>query len=162
MLNAAVTEGRQVMHKASWMVLVFSLLIPAVVLADDARTPAADRYSSNPLTESSLAHWLDAGNKSAWQLTQTIEVPRYLSDAMDPIADLDFRDPGAFARVSKVRELSLLTLAEVGKARLFFGFNGEGLFGFHLGARPRLGDERCVELARMPYLSSAERGDFAH
>ncbi len=150
------------MHRASWMVVVFSILIPAVALADDARIPAADRYSSNSLTESSLAHWLDAGNASAWQLTPTIEVPHYFSDAMDPIADLDFRDPGAFARVSKVRELSLLTLAEVGKARIFFGFNGEGLFGFHLGARPRLGDERCVELARMPYLNSTERGDFAH
>ncbi len=149
------------MHRASWMVLVVSLLIPAVALADDARTPAADRYSSNPLTESSLTNWLDAGYASAWQLPSTIEVPRYSSKATDPIADLDFRDPGAFARVSNVRELSLLTLAEVGKARLFFGVNGKGLFGFHLGARPRLGDERCVELARMPYLNSAERGDFA-
>lgn len=150
------------MHRASWMVLVFSLLIPGVVLADDARTPAAGKYSMQPLTEFSQAHWLDAGYASSWRLPPTIEVPHYSSEAADPIADLDFRDPGAFARVSKVRELSLLTLAEVGKARLFFGINGRGLFGFHLGARPRLGDERCVELARMPYLDNAERDNLAH
>ncbi len=150
------------MHRVRWMVLVFSLLIPAVVLADDARTPAADTYSSNQLTESSLADWLDAGDASAWQLPPTIEVPRYSSKATDPIADLDFRDPGAFARVRKVRELSFLTLAEVGIARLFFGVSGEGLFGLHVGARPLLGDERYMELARMPYLNSAERGDFEH
>jgi hypothetical protein len=144
------------------MVLVFSLLIPGAVLADEARTPAADVYSIQSLTEYSQAQWLDAGYASNWHLSPTIEVPHYSSEAMDPIADLNFRDPGAFARVSKVRELSLLTLAEVGKSRLFFGVNGRGLFGFHLGARPRLDDERCVELARMPYLTSTKRDNLEH
>lgn len=150
------------MHKASWMALVFSVLIPAVILADDARTPVAGTYSLPPLTDSSQAYWLDAGLASSWRLTPTLEFPHYSSEATDPIADLEFRDPGAFARVSKVRELSLMTLAEVGKTRLFFGINDAGLFGFHLGARPRFGDERCVELARMPYLNNAERDSLAH
>lgn len=150
------------MHRASWTVLVISLLIPAVAVADDARAPAADLYSMQSLTEYSQAHWLDTGYASSWRLPPTIGVPHDSSEATDPIADLDFRDPGAFARVSKVRELSLLTLAEVGKARLFFGVNDRGLFGFHLGARPRLGDERCVELARMPYLNSAEQDNPAY
>lgn len=149
------------MHRAIWIVLVFSLLIPAVVLADDARTAAADSYWSNSLSEPSHAHWLIGDSMSAWPLPPTFEVPRYSSNVAVPISDLDFRDPGAFARVSKVRELSFLTLAELGKTRLFFGVNYEGLFGFHLGARPRLGDERCLELARMPYLNSNEQGHFA-
>ena len=149
------------MRRANWMVQIFSLLIPAAVLADDARTAAADSYSSNLLPDTSQAYRLDADNASSWQLPPTIELSQYSNRATDAIADLQFRDPGAFARVSKVRELSLLTLAEVGKSRLFFGVNYEGLFGFHLGARPRPGDERCVELARMPYLNSATRGNVA-
>ena len=149
------------MRRANWMVQIFSLLIPAAVLADDARTAAADSYSSNLLPDTSQAYRLDADNASSWQLPPTIELSQYSNRATDALADLQFRDPGAFARVSKVRELSLLTLAEVGKSRLFFGVNYEGLFGFHLGARPRPGDERCVELARMPYLNSATRGNVA-
>ena len=149
------------MRRANWMVFLFSVLLPAAVLADDASLAATDSYSSNLLPASSLAYQLDADNASSWQLPPTIELSPYSERATDVIADLQFRDPGAFARVSKVRELSLLTLAEVGKSRLFFGVNYEGLFGFHLGARPRHGDERCVELARMPYLNSNEYGDFA-
>jgi hypothetical protein len=143
------------------MVFFFSLLLPAAVLADDARTATTDRYASQPLPETSQAYWLDTGYSSSWQLPPTAELSHYSSRATDVIADLDFRDPGPFARASKVRELSLLTLAETGKTRLFFGVNYDGLFGFHFGARPRLGDERCVELARMPYLTSASRGKVA-
>ncbi|MBT8068055.1 MAG: hypothetical protein KJO09_12510 [Gammaproteobacteria bacterium] len=149
------------MHRANWMVFLFSFLIPAATLADDASTAAAASYSSNLLPESSQAYWLDAGYASSWQLPPTNELSRYSDQATAVIADLKFRDPGAFARVSKVRELSLLTLAEAGESRLFFGVNYEGLFGFHLGARPRLGDERYVELARMPYLNSATRDNVA-
>lgn len=149
------------MHRANWMLFLFSFLIPAAVLADDARIAADSRYSSNLLPASSQAYWLDAGYASSWQLPPTGELSQYSRWSTDVIADLDFREPGAFARVGKVRELSLLTLAEVGESRLFFGVNYEGLFGFHLGARPRFGDERCVELARMPYLNSATRGNVA-
>ena len=149
------------MRKANWMVHIFSLLIPAAVLADDARTTAVDSDSSALLPEPSLAYRLDADNASSWQLPPTVELSRYANQATDVIADLRFRDHGTFAGVSKVRELSLLTLAEVGKSRLFFGVKNDGLFGFHLGARPRLGDERYVELARMPYLNSATPGNVA-
>lgn len=149
------------MQRASWMVVLFSFLVPAAVLADDARTAAAERYSPSPVLESSPTYWLDAGHAPGWRLPAATEFATYSNRTTDVIADLQFREPGAFARVSKVRELSLLTLAEVGKSRLFFGVNFEGLFGIHLGARPRLGDDRCVELARMPYLNNATRGTVA-
>jgi len=160
MLSTAVTAGRQIMPKASWKaLLIVGLLMPAAVSADDAKIPFASDLASQQLTPSSHAYWLDAGFASARQLPPTIHASGYSSKATAPVVDLDFRDPGAFARVSKVRELSLLTLAETGKTRLFFGVNFQGLFGFHFGARPRLGDERCVELARMPYLNSTTRGN---
>ncbi len=142
------------MQKASQLLLVVvSLLLPGLVLAEDAWTSASshysslDSFSSHPLWQSSGVRWQLAG-------TPTIPIANDTNDSEYSLANLDFRDPGALARVSKLREVSLLTLAELGTARVFFGVNDKGLFGFHLGARPSPGDERCVELARMPYLQS--------
>ena len=142
------------MQKASQMLLVVvSLLVSGFVLAEDAWTTASSHYAgldsfgSRPLWQSPGVRWQPEG-------APTIPIASVTNDPEYSLANLDFRDPGALARVSKLREVSLLTLAELGTARVFFGVNDRGLFGFHLGARPSPGDERCVELARMPYLQS--------
>ena len=62
----------------------------------------------------------------------------------------------ALARVSRLRSLSLLTLAKIGQTRLFLGVNEEGLVGLHFIAFLRDGDERYLELVRMPYLKENE------
>lgn len=148
------------MQKASQiMFLAITFLMPAVVLADDVRAPRAALYLSDVAALSSQLYGPDYSYASPWHLVPLSVTGAYADDPFQPMASLDFRDPGTLARVSKVRELSLLTLAEVGTARFFFGVNDSGLFGLHLGALPRLGDERCVELARMPYLKSAARDD---
>ncbi len=145
------------MQRFSWRVLVVIVLLgPAVVLADDAVTYLTDNQQADLSALSSEMYWREPGYASYWQISALAEAAVEINEAAHPIASLDFRDPGAFARVSKVRELSLLTLAEVGATRLFFGVNNDGLFGIHLGALPPLGDERCVELVRMPYLKNAE------
>jgi len=158
MLNTDMPEGRQDMQKASQMLLLaITFLMPALVLADDARAPVAALYQSDVAALSSQPYGPEYSYASRWHLVPPSGTGPYADDPFQPIASLDFRDPGTLARVSKVRELSLLTLAEVGKARFFFGVSNSGLFGLHLGALPRLGDERCVELARMPYLKNAAR-----
>jgi hypothetical protein len=63
------------------------------------------------------------------------------------------------ARVSKLRNLSLLTLAEIGQTRLFLGVNDEGLVGLHFNALPRDSDGRYLEVVRMPYLKENEPDD---
>lgn len=144
------------MQRASWMLLVVvGSLIPSLTFADGTRTPAMASYEPDLIALTSRPYRWEFNNTSQWLLVEPIDTGAYAYDTFHPIASLDFRDPGAFARVSKVRELSLLTLAEVGQARFFFGVNDNGLFGLHLGALPRLGDERCVELARMPYLKNS-------
>lgn len=144
------------MQIATRKVLVLvSLLMPAAVVADDETASATDEHQSDLQAASPQTYWRESGYASYWVLPSPVETPAYPGEAEQPMASLDFRDTGAFARVSKVRELSLLTLAEVGRTRLYFGVNDDGLFGLHFGARPRLGDERCVELARMPYLNNA-------
>jgi len=151
------------MQRARSMLLVAAiLLMPALLLADDARTSLTDSSLLDLNTLPAHDYWPQPGYTSYWRLSSAIETATYSDEAAQPIASLEFRDPGAFARVSKVRELSLLTLAEVGKTRLFFGVNDDGLFGLHLGALPMLGDERCVELARMPYLKNAANDSSTH
>jgi len=64
---------------------------------------------------------------------------------------LNFQDSSAVGRASKLRSLSLLTLAEFKKSRLFLGVNKRGLLGLHFNSAKQ-GDDRCLEVARMPYL----------
>ena len=47
------------------------------------------------------------------------------------IAGLDFQDSSVYGRVSKLRNLSFLTLAEIGNERVFVGVNEDGLLGIH-------------------------------
>ena len=64
---------------------------------------------------------------------------------------LEFQDSTTMGRAQNIRSLSLLTLAEFKKSRLYLGVNNRGLLGLHFSAAIRSGD-RCLEVARMPYL----------
>ena len=149
------------MLKANWLLLIFiGALLPAAVVADDASLSRSDDHQP-PVTTTSLETLrLAPDYSSRWRLSHPIETMAFPKETSVPIADIDFENPGAFARVSKLRELSLLTLAEVGRTRLFLGVSDRGLLGFHLGALPKLGDERCLEFARMPYLKNPARDDI--
>ena len=145
------------MQKANlMMLLLIGALHPAAVIAEDAGLFDEDEHRL-PVAAASTDSLPSASLYSPrWRPSHPSEMA-YSRDASPVIADIEFQDPGAFARVSKVRELSLLTLAEVGPTRLFLGVSENGLLGFHLGALPRLGDERCLEFARMPYLKNDRR-----
>lgn len=145
------------MLKASSTILfLVSLLFSINVLADE--DPAFD--ADAPLS-SVFARYLDT-----WRSDSEHDSPALLHEPMlttafsdsesQPIANLDFRNSAAIARVGRLRELSLLTLAEGKGARLFFGVDKRGLVGLHLKALARGGDERCLEVARMPYLEKSE------
>lgn len=64
----------------------------------------------------------------------------------------EVRDDSLLVRLSKVRNLSLLTLSETPRTRLFIGVNADGLVGLHFVAFSRAGDERYLSVARLPYL----------
>ena len=72
------------------------------------------------------------------------------------ISNLEFQDSGILGRASRLRSLSFLTLAEVGRSRLFLGVNKEGLVGLHFRAFSSNSSGRYLELARMPYLKNIE------
>ncbi len=148
------------MPKASWMTLLaIGMLLSAAGFADDVQFSNTD---SEPLPEVTLsveALHAESGYTSRRNLFHSVEALAYSDDWPRTIADFDFQDDSALARVSKLRFLSLFTLAEIGQTRLFLGVNDEGMLGLHFNTLPRNGDERYLEVVRMPYLKENEPDD---
>jgi hypothetical protein len=145
------------MRKANWMALLtIGMLLPVAAFADDeshsstnSDAPPVVTLSVDPLHTESLF-------PSRWQLPYSIEDMPHLDDWPQPIADFDFEDASALARVSKLQSLSLLTLAEVGQTRVFLGVDDKGLVGLHFNVFVRDLSESSLEIARMPYLKEKE------
>ena len=104
----------------------------------------------------------DDDNSIDWALATTATfadaslAPAYVQSTQtqgpsSSIEKLHFQDSSAVGRASRLRSLSLLTLAQFRQSRLFLGVNDRGILGLHFNAAKR-GDERCLEVARMPYL----------
>jgi hypothetical protein len=70
----------------------------------------------------------------------------------DPVAELQLDEGTTLARLTRVRNLSLLTMAEFRQSRLFFGINSDGIVGFHVIGSSRDQNARFLEVARMPHL----------
>jgi hypothetical protein len=145
------------MLKASWMAqLVIGMLLSAAGFADDAKSSNIDGEPLPVVTVSVETLLAELGYASRWQLFYPVEAMAYSDNWLRPIADLDFQDASALSRIRKLRSLSLLTLAEIGQTRLFLGVDEEGLVGLHFSTFLHYGDERCLELIRMPYLKEKE------
>lgn len=113
-----------------------------------------DRAETEPTERSAAVEALptDLLYGTRWQTPPGIE-PVSLADATSPaFADIEFDERSALMRIARLRSLSLLTLGDFGRARLFLGVNDEGLVGLHFNAAVRQADERYLELARMPYV----------
>jgi len=152
-----MSGGSRIMPKTSWMTLLtIGMLLSAAGFADDAKSSSTD---SEPLPEVTLsveALYAESRYTSRRHSFDSVEAMAYSDDWPRAFADLDFQDDSALARVSELRNLSLLTLAEIGQARLFLGVNDDGLVGLHINAFPRDGDGRYLEVVRMPYLTENE------
>ena len=131
------------MHKAAWIMLsTIGVPLSAAVLADDATfSETTDAALSTYVPYAASAY---SPNRRSFHLT-----------------DLDFRDDSTLVRVGKLRNLSLLTLVKVGQGRLFLGVNDDGLMGLHFNAGTRGGDERYLEMARVPKLKKNAADDVA-
>ena len=146
------------MIKASWMVpLTIGMLWSATGFADDVQSSNTDGEPLPVVTLSVTSILAEAAYPSRWQLSHRPEATAYSDNRLRPIVDVDFRDAGALSHLSKLRILSLLTVAEFGQTRLFLGVNEEGLVGLHFDAFPHYGIERYLEVVRMPYLIRPNR-----
>lgn len=135
------------------ILLLVGVSFSATGLTDDASpsTSSVDVLPPVTLSIESAHHGLDYAPR--WRLTHhPVATPTYTNDWSPRSMNVAFHDSGTFSRMSKLRNLSLLTFAEIGRARLFLGVDDNGIVGVHLRAFHRLGDERYLEVARMPYL----------
>ena len=143
------------MNEARWvMLLTIGMLLSTAGYADDTKLSNAHGESLQGETRSIETLLAESAYASRWQLHHPLDAIAYSDDWKRPIADINFRDGSALARVSKLRNLSLLTLAEVGQTRLFLGVNDDGLVGLHFNLFSRGGDTRYLEVVRMPYLKT--------
>ncbi len=141
------------------ILLTIGMLLSAAGYADDANLSNADGVLLPEVTSSVEALHAELTNKFPSHLLYPVEAMAYLDDWPRPIANLEFRDDSVLARVSKLRNLSLLTLAEVGQTRLFLGVNDDGLVGLHFNLFSRTDDTRYLEAVRMPYLNKSMGSD---
>jgi hypothetical protein len=145
------------MQKANWMALsAIGMLLSAEGFADDAKSSDTVSEPLPVVTLSAETLLAEPAHASGWQVFQPSEAMDYSHDWPRPIADIDFQNTSAMDRVSKVRNLSLVTLAEIRQTRLFLGVNEDGLVGLHFDAFPHYGHERYLEVVRMPYLKKNE------
>jgi hypothetical protein len=146
------------MVKASWMALLtIGLLWSAAGFADDVQSSKTDGELLPVVTLSVETILAESEYPPRWRPFHPAEATAYSDGWLRPIADFDFQDAGVLSRVSKLRGLSLLTLAEFGQTRMFLGVNDEGLVGLHFDAFPHNGGDRYLEVVRMPYLRKTSR-----
>ena len=141
--------------------IILGLLLSTSGFADDAGNAASKEQRPATVDRSVQALQLVPRQTSRWQPLYDADSVRYPDKTSQPVANLDFEDSGTFARAGKIRALSLLTLAEINGARLFFGVNRKGLLGIHVRAVAPDGDDSCPELARMPYLADIRSVNYA-
>jgi hypothetical protein len=135
------------------VLLTIGMLFSSAGYADDTKYPGDNHKAANQTLADLLA---ESAYAPRWQLYHPVKATPYPDRWLRPMADIEFQDNSVLGRVSKLRNLSLLTLAEGGQSRLFLGVNDDGLVGLHFIALGRNADERYLSVARMPYLKRRE------
>ena len=138
------------------VLIIVGILLSMAGLADDVQSSKADSHAASTATSSIETLLATLGHASPWQSVSPDDATARADDQSRPIANLRFEDASALARFGKLRSLSLLTLAETGRTRLYVGVNADGLLGLHLSAYRRDDDDRYLEVVRMPYLKDSE------
>ena len=145
------------MLKTSWMLLLsIGVLFAAEGVADDK--DATDSVAEHAPRETRTAATSESEWPFSylWQSRYPLKVAPYAEGWQGPIAGLDFQDSSVYGRVSKLRNLSFLTLAEIGNERVFVGVNENGLLGIHFNRFSKQNDRRYLEVLRLPYLSKPD------
>ena len=135
---------------------LIGLLFACTAAADDLAAPqqADDAAAEDSPT---LKQLLDESAYGArWRIPSQPDATRSAPQLVQPLNDFAFQDNSGLGRVRQMRNFSLLTLAQSGQARLFFGVNEDGLVGLHFRAISREDEGRYLEFARMPHLEEDE------
>lgn len=158
MLEELIETGSSVMRFANptSLLLVSIFLAPLVFAEDKSATVTNELVTSTSAINIWLAD-LALVVQTRPQYRELSSLPLGASSA--PIIDLELKEIHALKRISRLRNLSLLTLANKGQMRFFLGVNADGLVGLHITLLPRRDEGRIFELLRMPYLRQSQSFD---
>ena len=128
------------------------VLVSAVGLADEiGTTDTGDRL---PLAGYILP--ADPISEPQWRQSYSASEFVHANLSTRPLLDIEFRDSSTLKQLSKLRNLSFVTLAQKWNSRLFLGVNEDGLAGLHITLLPRKDNDKILELARLPYLKESQ------
>jgi len=132
------------MRMVKWKSLVcVCALLPAAGIADDA---------------------VDRLYESRWALTHVTDSATYIDEWPQSSAtfDIDVDDGSSIMRVTKIRSLSLLTLAGDEQSKWFLGINEDGIVGVHFRGFTRNGAKRHLDVAALFASDDDEQEDEDH
>ena len=98
----------------------------------------------------------DLTSEPQWRLSDTASEIVYSNIPTKPLFEVEFRDSNTLKQLSKLRNLSFVTLAEKWDSQLFLGVNRDGLVGLHFTLLPRKNKDQMLELSGRPYLEDGE------
>lgn len=142
------------MRAIRWMSFTVLGLAAHAALADGASPGDAERDQADELSPAAEALLDDFGTTSRIRLSDDVPALAYSDAFTATLSNLDVRRSNAIERLAEIRRLSLLTLAEVGKAQLFFGVSSDGTLGLHFGASSRKNTDDDLAAADLPYVRS--------
>jgi len=119
------------MRKVKWKTLVCACsLLPAAGIADDS---------------------VDRLYESRWALTHVTDSATYIDEwpQSSSTFDVDVDDGSSILRVTKIRSLSVLTLAGDDHSKWFLGINEDGIVGIHFRGFTRNGAQRHLDVAAL-------------
>ena len=98
----------------------------------------------------------DLTSEPQWRLPDTASEIVYTNIPTKPLFEVEFQDSNTLKQLSKLRNLSFVTLADKWNSQLFLGVNRDGLVGLHFTLIPRKNRDQMLELSRLSYLKDSE------
>lgn len=159
MLEELFEPGSSVVRIANpiSLFLVSVFLAPLVLAEDKSTTVTNELATSGSATNIWLADLALVVVQTEPQYRSASSLP--LGASSTPMIDLELKEVPALKRISRLRNLSLLTLANKGQMRFFLGVNADGLVGLHITLLSRRDEGRIFEMLRMPYLRQSQSFD---
>lgn len=119
------------MRTVNWKLLLCTFaLLPAACIADDS---------------------LDKLYESRWSLSHSVDSPTYTYSRPVPNSDLDvdIEDGSSILSVTKIRSLSVFTLAGDERSKWFLGINEDGFVGVHFRGFTRSSARRHLDVSTL-------------
>jgi hypothetical protein len=149
------TEGGVMRERISERFTLGTLVIVLAGITDVSSAIADEENDESP---ASLEALLATPSYSIYRYDsiRQLTLPEAVHSTAPAEPSVDFRDGSTLGRLKSIRQLSLLTITDNGKSRIYVGVSDEGVFGIHISFLNDRQNDRFAEVMRMPYLREQE------